>query len=93
MDAVNSLINNVDNRIYQQLKTALELGRWQSGAALSTAQKEIVLQAIIAYEVRHLPEHQRTAYIHTPEHEACDHAHEPEENEENILQFKPFKKN
>jgi len=89
MDAVNSLISNIDNRIYQEMKTALELGRWQSGALLSASQKEIVLQAIITYEVRHLPEHERTAYIHTSEHEACDHAHEPEEK---VLQFKPFKK-
>jgi len=90
MDAVNSLISNIDSTIYRDLKTALELGRWQSGNLLSTVQKEIVLQAIISYELRHLPEHERTAYIHTPEHEACDHAHEPEEK---VLQFKPFKKN
>ena len=101
MDAVNSLISNIDNSIYQELKSALELGRWQSGTVLSASQKDLVLQAIIAYEVRHLPEHERTAYIHKPEHEACDHAHESEPGskseseafEEKVLQFKPFKKN
>jgi uncharacterized protein YeaC (DUF1315 family) len=90
MDPVNSLINNISIEIYQELKAAVELGRWQSGNALSESQKSLSIQALIAYENKHLSEKDRTAYIHRPEHEACDSANNAslEENEERPILFK-----
>lgn len=81
MDSSTSLINYISKEIYQELKTAVELGHWASGNVLSEVQKKISLQALIAYESKHVPEKERTAYIHKPEHEACatSHAHEQEQ--------------
>ncbi len=84
MDATHSLINHISQDIYLEMKTALELGRWQSGNVLTDKQRSIAIQAMIAWEVKHLPEHERTAYIHKPEHEACDSA---VHHQEQIVKF------
>jgi len=39
--------------VYEQFKQAIELGKWPDGRALSAAQKEICLQAIMLYEAKH----------------------------------------
>ena len=39
--------------VYKQFKLAIELGKWPDGRALSVAQKEICLQAIMLYEAKH----------------------------------------
>lgn len=49
--------------VHMNLKTAVELGRWPDGRKLTSEQLEYCLQAIIAYEERHLPEEQRVGYI------------------------------
>lgn len=50
--------------IYQRLKSAVELGKWPDGRLLSEEQKQISLQAVIAYEIKHnLPEDQRIGFI------------------------------
>lgn len=50
--------------IYQRLKSAVELGKWPDGRLLSDEQKQISLQAVIAYEIaQNLPEDQRIGYI------------------------------
>lgn len=81
MDAVNNLISNISEEIYQEMKAALELGRWKSQKPLSEQQKAICLQAIIAYEARHLSEQERTAYIHVTPHDACDKQSDMDEAE------------
>ncbi len=48
---------------YCDLKRSLELGRWPDGRALTTAQRELCMQAIISYEHAHVPEQQRTGYM------------------------------
>ena len=45
------------------LRRAVELGRWPDGRALSTEQKELCLQAVIAWEAKHLPEEERMGYV------------------------------
>lgn len=57
------LIQNLDADIYQRLRTAVELGKWANGEALTAQQKEISIQAMIAYERIHFPPEQRTGYI------------------------------
>lgn len=57
------LINKITPTIHQQLKQAVEIGKWPDGSKLSTEQKELSLQAIIGYEQRHLSETQRVGYI------------------------------
>lgn len=60
------LIEQIDEATYRTLKTAVELGKWDNGQRLSAEQVEYCLQAIIAWEVRNLPEHERTGYMATP---------------------------
>jgi uncharacterized protein len=57
------LIQSLDADIYQRLKTAVEMGKWPNGAALTAEQKALSLQAVIAYENKHLPPEQRSGYI------------------------------
>ena len=48
------LIASMTPEIYERLKTAVELGKWDNGERLSEAQKEHSLQAVIAYQSLHL---------------------------------------
>ncbi len=57
------LIEQMDPSVHMNLKTAVELGRWPNGERLSSEQIEWCLQAIIAYEHRHLPAHERIGHI------------------------------
>lgn len=56
--------------IHQKFKTAIELRKWQSGEPLTQEQLEVCMQAVIAYEHQHLPEHERTGYV-PPKTEPC----------------------
>lgn len=49
--------------LYRQLKTAVEIGRWPNGEQLTEQQKQISLEAVLRYEIEHLPPEQRTGYI------------------------------
>jgi len=57
------LLDAITPEIHQSLKTAVELGRWPNGERLSRQQVELCLQAIIAWDARHLPEQERVAWI------------------------------
>ncbi|WP_312935892.1 YeaC family protein [Pseudomonas sp.] len=63
MSTFEHMIENITPDIYQSLKTAVELGRWSDGRKLTLEQKELSLQAVIAWEAKHLPEDQRTGYM------------------------------
>lgn len=57
-------IEGLTPNIYQRLKSAVELGKWSDGRVLSEEQKQISLQALIAYELKNnIPESQRIGYI------------------------------
>ncbi len=60
------LINAIDEETYLGLKRAIEIGKWQDGRRLSQEQKELTLQAIIAYEIdNNMDDEQRTGYVDT----------------------------
>lgn len=59
----NRLIESITPETYENLKRALELGKWADGMRLTQDQKEQVMQAIIAYGERHLGEDERVGYI------------------------------
>jgi uncharacterized protein YeaC (DUF1315 family) len=76
----NQLIANITPEIYTRLKRAVEIGRWPDGRRLTDEQRELSLQAIIAWEAMYLPESERTGYIDRgtkAEGELCgdDHDH------------------
>ena len=49
--------------VHASLKRAVEIGKWPDGSALSREQRELCLQAVIAWESTALPENERTGYI------------------------------
>ena len=63
MSTFAQMIENITPEIYQSLKTAVELGKWADGRKLTVEQKELSLQAVIAWEMQNLPEEQRTGYM------------------------------
>lgn len=56
---VNDLISMVTPEIYQRLSTAVELGKWPDGVALTAEQKEHCMQIVLLWQAQnnHNPEH------------------------------------
>ncbi|AGZ34302.1 DUF1315 domain-containing protein [Pseudomonas sp. SWI6] len=63
MSTFAQMIENITPEIYASLKTAVEIGKWSDGRKLTPEQKELSLQAVIAWEMKNLPEEQRTGYM------------------------------
>ena len=56
---VNELISMVTPEIYQRISTAVELGKWPDGVALTDEQKEHCMQIVLLLQAKnnHTPEH------------------------------------
>lgn len=67
MSSFEDAIANITPEIYENLKLAVELGKWSDGRRLTPEQKELCLQAMIAWEAKNLPEDQRTGYMNAQE--------------------------
>lgn len=63
MSSFAEMIANITPEIYQNLKQAVEIGKWPDGRLLTREQKELTLQAMIAWEQHNLPEEERTGYM------------------------------
>ena len=63
MSSFLEAIENITPEIYQNLKLAVEIGKWPDGRKLTQEQKELTLQALIAWEVQNLPEDERIGYM------------------------------
>jgi len=63
MSSFDEMIQNITPQIYESLKLAIEIGKWPDGRKLTREQKELTLQAMIAWEGLNLPEDQRTGYM------------------------------
>lgn len=59
----DDMIRTITPEIYENLKTAVETGRWPDGQRLTKDQLEMSMQAIIAYDHQHHGEDQRVGYI------------------------------
>jgi hypothetical protein len=59
----DDLINNITPEIHQQLIRAIELGKWANGNKLTSEQREASMQAVIAYELEHVPPEHRVGYM------------------------------
>lgn len=62
-DTFAALLAGMTPEIHQNLKLAIELGKWPNGERLTREQVELCLQAVIAWDATHLPETERVAYI------------------------------
>ena len=68
------LLRNITPDIYQNLKRGVELGKWPDGTPLTSEQKALCMQALIAYDNEHHDEQSRVGYIdrgHKAEGESC----------------------
>lgn len=86
---IEQMLATLNPEIVQRLKTAVEIGKWPNGVALTQEQREICMQAVLAWEYTHLPEDERTGYIdkgHKEEGEECEDDHHKTEPE-----FKPIR--
>ncbi|MBX2808241.1 MAG: YeaC family protein [Cellvibrionaceae bacterium] len=61
----DKILATITPEICEQLKRAVELGKWANGSALSQQQRALCLQAVIAYEQRHLPPGERSGDVPT----------------------------
>lgn len=55
--------STITAEVYESFKLAVEIGKWPDGRKLTLEQKELCLQAMIAYELKHLPQDQHTGYM------------------------------
>lgn len=77
MSSFFEAIENITPEIYQNLKLAVEIGKWPDGRKLTQEQKELTLQALIAWEIQNLPEEERIGYMGPQE---CSSKSEPVPN-------------
>lgn len=63
--------------VVANLRKAVEIGKWPDGRRLTPEQRETSIQAVIAWEAKHLPETERSGYIQKKEKEGevCDTPH------------------
>lgn len=56
---LEDLISSMTPEVYQRLATAVELGKWPDGVALTPEQKENSLQLVMLWQMRHntAPQH------------------------------------
>ena len=78
----NTIVEMITPEVHASLRRAVEIGKWADGVALTREQREQCLQAVIAWEARHLASEQRTGYIDRgskAEGEVCGtHEHDDE---------------
>ena len=72
------LIETMSLQTYQDLKRAVELGKWPNGDVLSREQREHCMQAVIAWGRLHLQEDERVGHI-DKKHKEGDSCDEPTE--------------
>ena len=59
----DELIAAMTPEVCDNMRRAIETGKWADGRPLTREQRETCLQAVIAWEARNLPEEQRTGYL------------------------------
>ena len=64
MITVNKLVESLTPEMAEDLKRAIERGKFPDGRVVSEAQRELMLEAVILYDAAKLPEEERTGFIH-----------------------------
>lgn len=64
MNTVDDLVESLTPDMVDDLKRAIELGRFPDGRMVSDEQKELMIEATIRYDALKLPEEERTGFIH-----------------------------
>ncbi|MFT5421517.1 MAG: hypothetical protein ACI9D5_002274 [Candidatus Endobugula sp.] len=74
MTNVQELLDSLTPEIYHQLKQVVELGKWPTGGKLSVEQKNLCIQAVIAYEQKHYKPEEYSGYVPPKKHSHCGSA-------------------
>jgi hypothetical protein len=82
---LQQLLESITPEIYESLKRAIEIGKWADGRVLSDGQKELCIQAVIAYDQRK-PADQRTGYVPSKS-TACEPLHTADEDQQTPLKW------
>lgn len=61
--SLEDLLKTITPELYEQLKSAIELGRWENGDRLTDEQKANCLQIVIAYDEAFRSPEQRVGYV------------------------------
>jgi len=86
----DEIIDQLTPDIYQELKEVVATGKWLDGRKLSSEQSKHSLQAIIAYEARHVDEIDHTGVIKIDKNNACN-SKSAEQNTKESSTFARFK--
>lgn len=87
----DAMIKSITPEVYENLKRAVELGKWNDGTPLSQEQRETCMQAVIAYDHQFRSEEERVGFIDRgtkDEGEMCD---DDNANTDDSGQDKPIK--
>ena len=68
---IQELFNKMTPDVYQQLKQAVEIGKWPTGDIIEKEQLELCIQAVIAYEEKHYSPEEKVGYIPPRDHPHC----------------------
>ena len=64
MNTVDELVESLTPDIVNDLKRAIEIGKFPDNRAVSEWQRELMIEATILYDALKLPEEERTGFIH-----------------------------
>ena len=64
MNTVDELVESLTQDMVDDLRRAIELGKFPDGRVVSEKQKELMIEATIRYDALKLPEEERTGFIH-----------------------------
>ncbi|HEX4869945.1 MAG TPA: YeaC family protein [Moraxellaceae bacterium] len=78
-----TLLATLTPELVAVFRRSIETGKWPDGRRLTDEQRATCMQAVIAWEHRHLPETERTGYIDKGEKDGdtCD-SHDPAHDHE-----------
>lgn len=62
-DSLQALLASITPEVHSKLKRAVELGRWENGERLTQEQRDLCLQAVIAYDEMNLNMEEKVGYI------------------------------
>ncbi len=54
MTDINQVIEQMPLEVYERLRSAAELGKWEDGTVLTETQRESTLQVVMLYQARRL---------------------------------------
>ena len=88
---LEKMLEALTPEIIESFRLAIEISKWPNGQRITDAQRATCMQAVIAWEHKHLPENQRTGYIAKGsklEGDVCEAPHDDEPDHEKPVSFR-----